>query len=567
MMDSVLADQADRNSMHGLRRRKALGAFYTPDLLSQVLADWGIRQCADIVIEPSFGGCTFLEAISNKLGLLACSSKVKNVFGCDIDIDAFNKLKGIQELGYSESNFHFKDFLKLDCSDIPSKADLVIGNPPYIRHSHFSVEQRQSIETWREKYQVTYDARSSLWVHFVLHSLNFLKENGRLAFVLPGSFLSADYSKNIHETLNFKFSRVLAISLSERIFLEEGAEERSVILLCDGFRAEPNSSGEMHIVNCSSLSEVNNIVKAWPVQDFPFRNFGGLGATSCVESSSIEDFLAVSAALPIKQFGHLASINIGIVTGDTKYFIRTASDWAERGITRDHLRFVVPKVKDIPGIHLTPSQCQRLVDSGVRCLLLDTDAGNLPYPVLHYLNSYDEEKIRNLATFKKRGVWHQPDDHKQPDGFLSFLTHNGPRLIVNSARVNSTNSVHRVFLNLYGRDVGIKLISISLLSSYSQLHAEIIGRICGSGALKLEPKDALRLQLIVPQNIDRAELLSLFSSINRHMKKENFDEQSIRQDVDDFFDRSLNLNGALSRLGVALHRARSSRRGERLLNI
>lgn len=563
MKNPILAENANRNSNDGLRRRKALGAFYTPDLLSQVLSDWGIRKSTDFIVEPSFGGCTFLESISQRLESFNCSGVINSVVGCDIDLAAFEKLSSTKGLVYNKSNFYLRDFLQLNPDEVlAEKADLVIGNPPYIRHSYFSEEQKKSIEAWKVKYKLDVDARSSLWVHFLLHGLNFLRRNGRLALVLPGSFLSADYSKKIQEILRLRFTKTLVISLSERIFLEEGAEERSVILLCEGFENDKSKPGKMDVVNCSYLKDIEGCIQRWPEGNLSARNFEGVGATSCVDSGAIEDFLQFSNVAPIKKLRELAAVNIGIVTGDTKYFIRTASDWARYGIPKESLKFIVPKIKDIAGINLTSAQCQHLIDGDVRCLLLDTSKEDLPYTVVRYLELYDKARLDKVATFRKRDLWHQPDDFKQPHGFLSFLTHNGPRLIVNSVRVNSTNSVHRVFLNEFGIGVGAKLIAVSLLTTYTQLHAEIIGRICGSGALKLEPKDALKLQVIIPDQYDRSKLLSLFGWINRQMKSDSYDENEVRKAADSFIEQSLGVDGAIARFGHALHEARASRRGE-----
>ena len=44
----------------GVEDRRILGAYYTPERLSQLLTDWAIRHVDDTVLEPSFGGCGFL---------------------------------------------------------------------------------------------------------------------------------------------------------------------------------------------------------------------------------------------------------------------------------------------------------------------------------------------------------------------------------------------------------------------------------------------------------------------------------------------------------------------------
>ena len=52
---------------HSLEMRKELGAYYTPSALSQVMSDWAIRKPTDKILEPSFGGCGFLESCEKSL--------------------------------------------------------------------------------------------------------------------------------------------------------------------------------------------------------------------------------------------------------------------------------------------------------------------------------------------------------------------------------------------------------------------------------------------------------------------------------------------------------------------
>jgi hypothetical protein len=52
-----------------------------------------------------------------------------------------------------------------------------------------------------------------------------------------------------------------------------------------------------------------------------------------------------------------------------------------------------------------------------------------------------------------------------------------------------------------------------MLSSFSQLSAEIEGRTYGSGVLKHEPSEAARIKLLIPRTIDDADVESTFSTI------------------------------------------------------
>ncbi|EFG8200284.1 N-6 DNA methylase, partial [Escherichia coli] len=72
-----------------LHERRQLGAYYTPERLSDMLAFWAIRSSADQVLEPSFGGCGFLQSAVKALKDCGSRNPKNSIFGCDIDAVAF----------------------------------------------------------------------------------------------------------------------------------------------------------------------------------------------------------------------------------------------------------------------------------------------------------------------------------------------------------------------------------------------------------------------------------------------------------------------------------------------
>ena len=66
---------------------KLRGGYYTPDKISEFIAEWAIRSPSDSVLEPSCGDGSILSAITNQLsGLGATSEQIKqNVVGIELD--------------------------------------------------------------------------------------------------------------------------------------------------------------------------------------------------------------------------------------------------------------------------------------------------------------------------------------------------------------------------------------------------------------------------------------------------------------------------------------------------
>jgi hypothetical protein len=77
-----------------------------------------------------------------------------------------------------------------------------------------------------------------------------------------------------------------------------------------------------------------------------------------------------------------------------------------------------------------------------------------------------------------------------PHLFLTYMNHDAPRLVHNSAGVPYLNSIHGVRLRTGHQRLGQELLPVAALNSMTVLGAELVGRAYGGGMLKLEPKEA-----------------------------------------------------------------------------
>ncbi|MNS65435.1 hypothetical protein D3C72_986000 [compost metagenome] len=125
-------------------------------------------------------------------------------------------------------------------------------------------------------------------------------------------------------------------------------------------------------------------------------------------------------------------------------------------------------------------------------------------PVWDYLNTFGDDRRATVSTFQKRSVWSQTTDGKIPDAFLPVMHHTGPRLVLNPDGYNCTNTIHRVFFETALSTPQRQLLAISLLTTFSQISAELCGRRYGSGVLKHEPRDAEQILLFLPEVSDMA---------------------------------------------------------------
>lgn len=511
-----------------MARKRELGAFYTPSSVTKVLCDWAIQSSKDIVLEPSFGGCNFLEASVSRMLELGESS-ISNIFGCDIDPTAFNLLKA-KIPNFDTGNFHLRDFLLMNPDDIPGGGvDTVIGNPPYVRYSKLDEEQRSSIHRWEEQHNLRLNRRASLWTYFSFHALKFLKVGGRIAWVLPVSFMTAQYASGLRDIFFEKFKRIAFFTLTERIFLSEGTEERALIVMADGYGQAVNGA---HVTSryLDSLNDLKREVDSW-----------GRGAADAATSDGRSNFGIVSGDVDsvmskltsrseVKLLGDIASIGIGVVSGNSKFFIKSHQEWRKLGVGFSHLSYIMPRSRYVTGLSVSESDRLTHQNMGVSCFALDVPLNTKALKVLGYLSTYDKESLASNATFAKRHCWYRFLDDQKPDAFMVFMTHLGPRIILNEAQANATNAMYRVNFEPKYQYLK-KLALISLQTTFSQLESERLGRARGSGALKLEPFDAKRIPICLPDK-PACEVDIVFKVIDKHMR--SGDEERARKAADEF---------------------------------
>jgi methylase of polypeptide subunit release factors len=98
--------------------------------------------------------------------------------------------------------------------------DVVIGNPPYVRNTSLSKDNKDS---YGKNYYVA-DGQYDLYVLFNELALKLTKFNGLIGFIQPNKFISADYGV---KTINFIFHNS-EVELIKNVSLDKTFEDASV---------------------------------------------------------------------------------------------------------------------------------------------------------------------------------------------------------------------------------------------------------------------------------------------------------------------------------------------------
>lgn len=495
--------------------KKKWGVFYTPSDVIAALCDWCIQLPSDTILEPSFGGCGFLYESVKRLTALGCPNAWNNLCGCDVDQRAFECLP--DNLSNEGNRFIKKNFLDVDPSEFQiSGFDAILGNPPYVSRHNMWDYQKESAQNIDRKNKVEISKRASLWVYFVIHAQSFLKNGGRMGWVLPRSLTQSFYGKQLLRQTSKHFSSVVVISISRRIFLDTGTSEATDILLCEGYKKEPEADCLIEYRNAETINEIDARpgVSSTPTP-VGMRNLESSRANLLPEEiQSHYNKIALSSATLSK----FSDIRIGIVTGATKFFILKRSMLAEAGLVRSDMDPILATFKLCEGLDWAHEDIAKNEHLNKRVLLVRSRSGRKSNRVRAYIEKFPWHLRETVKTFKKRNIWYAADDRLIPDAFFPCLINDFPWLVINTAKTNSNNNVHRVYFKKGISMKTQKLISISCVSTFGQLSAELSGDVCGSHGLKFDPSNCMNMRLLILGQVSGSVVDKIYGEIDKLLR-------------------------------------------------
>jgi len=449
-----------------IKKRKELGAYYTPPGLAQFLATWAISVPGQNILEPCVGQGSLVKALLARMEIVGAGE----IVGCELNQSTFNKAT---ELFKRDSvKLYRTNFLTIKSSDL-GLFDVVVANPPFTRNHALSPALRRKLRH-RDEFRGLVRGAPGLWVYFLIHSLSFLRPGGRLARIAPRAITFADYALPIIEELQRIFELVEIIQVTDPVSWEGGAQERAALVLASGYRIGP----------------APNVVRTT------------LGSFSTRAAQVSEQNLQNPELLrPAIQLGDLAKLEIGVVTGANRIFLLSREEADKNSIPKGSLLPVVSRARHVKTMNFTKADARALAKEGEKTLLLfpKRGLGKRRSAIRKYLRRLSATKRKSILWFSKRTPWWRVQLGNKCDAVFTYMNHLGPRITLVSANITCTNTLHRlIFADRDKRRM--RTICVSALCTYTQLAAEGLGRIYGGGVLKFELQDARRLPLLIPLN-------------------------------------------------------------------
>lgn len=455
--------------------RKARGAFFTPAVVTQFLAEWAIRSASDRVLEPSCGDGAILRAAVERLRELGDPAPVR---GFELHEDSASAARQLLADLRHAGTIQVGDFLATTAS--PS-FDAVVGNPPYIRYQGFTGESRARGLAAALAQGVRLSKLSSSWASFVVHSSGYLAPEGRLALVLPAELLASNYAQEVRDFLLRRFASVNVVLFGRHVF--PGVQTEALLLLAEG-------TGGCEGVRFATVDDVGRLqtVTFDTVLDFQTGERWTTALVSLETQQHLDHLAAAGMVAPLATWGRLS---LGAVTGNNRYFLLSPDRARELRLTSGDVVPVSPAGSShLRTLTLTKHMHGSLGRDGARTLLFRP--GSPSAAALAYIAQGEEMGVPNAYKCRVRTPWWRTPLPAPPDVFFTYMNEATPQLAANPSGLHYLNSVHGLYLT-EGASGLAELVSLAALNSATGLSAEVTGRAYGGGVLKMEPREAARL--------------------------------------------------------------------------
>lgn len=481
-----MAQLGDLRRLDTAGHRKARGAFFTPEQICSFIAAWAVRSADDRVLEPSCGEAAFLSAVATRLRELDPRRAVDehlwavdHVHGVELHEASAVLATETLDLARISPAIWVGDFFDFEPQ---ARYDAVVGNPPYVRYQDFAGESRAKARERALREGVALTGLASSWAAFTVHAASMLAPGGRLGLVLPAELLTTNYAAPVRAYLMRRFATVQLVMFEARVF--PGVSEEVVLLLAEG-EGPTDKFTVRQVPDLDGLAAVDRTAAAWRPSPADAKWVPALLPAPAAEVYA--RLLDEGLFTTLDTWG---KTSLGMVTGNNKYFALTREEVAEAGLTAEDLIPICPPgSRHLRGLTFSTEAWEEMAADGHRTYLFRPQQ-ELSAAAARYRDAGEANNVHKAYKCRVRNPWWQVPMAEAPDLFLTYMNHDAPRLVRNSAGVPYLNSIHGVRLRAGHQRLGRDFLPVAGLNSMTVLGAELVGRAYGGGMLKLEPKEA-----------------------------------------------------------------------------
>ncbi|MDO8432325.1 MAG: N-6 DNA methylase [Candidatus Binatus sp.] len=494
-MDALTAIEARRVALqHDLDGRKTqkernrLGQFATPTTLaSDVLthARTLLPEDANVrFLDPAFGTGSFYAALTRYFP----AERLQKATG--IEIDPHYGIAA-QELWRNHAlEIEIGDFTAMKPPAPRERFNLVVCNPPYVRHHHMGASEKGRLQAaTTAACGVRMGGLAGLYCYFLGLAHAWLADDGIAGWLVPSEFMDVNYGGPVKRYLlhEVELLRIHRFDPNELQFGD--ALVSSAVVWFRKRRPQARHDVEFSYGGTLSHPIHSRLVSVTALQNL--RKWTGLAAGGLKETTE---------GLRLTDF---FSIKRGLATGNNRFFILSRAEIESRNLPREFFKPILPGPRYLPADVIeaeadgTPKveRQQFILD----CRLPE-DQVRARFPSLWAYLKTGKPKVSDTYLCSRRSPWYS-QENRPPAPFVCTYMGRGIakrekpfRFILNRSQATAAN----VYLMLYPIPALAKAIervpelARRVWEFLDSIPPEVLlgeGRVYGGGLYKMEPKE------------------------------------------------------------------------------
>lgn len=477
--------------------RNRLGQFATPTPLATDILTCAREMLPESqavrFLDPAFGTGSFYAALRRVFS----ANRIATATGFEIDphygAEAQRLWRG------TGLNLKAADFTRVPPpEDEHEKYNLVICNPPYVRHHHIPLEEkRRLLELTRQSSGIQLNGLAGLYCYFMLLCHQWMAEGGLAGWLIPSEFMDVNYGRQVKRYL---LERVTLLRIHRFRPEDVQFDDAMVSSVVVWFRKQQPAAD--HVVEFTYGGTLNDASGA---QEIAAEQLGRMSKWTGVSTRRATNGAELLDERPFEAtLGDLFHVKRGIATGANSFFILDKERVIANNLPREFLTPILPSPRSLDADEVladgdgNPELAPQLFL--INCSLPESTVRS-EFPTLwRYLESGKEQGIHLRYLCSHRTPWYAQENRPAAPLLCTYMGRQTPgkakpfRFILNHSQATAPN----VYLMLYPRPVLAaeltrkpRLLS-SVWTMLNQLPAQTLvgeGRVYGGGLHKIEPAE------------------------------------------------------------------------------